>query len=272
MATGTIKPAKITTSKNGKTVTRALPFFSDSIVLAAQEALGVVNGDERLEAADATAGPVGVVLGHRGNEQTLGCAKRDQRNGVRVNQDCSFRRQAEEEITYNPANPRNLIAGQNDSRVGYNQCGIDWSTDGGKTGATCSRPSGSTRTHPDFDGPSAANPNNNTIQGDPGTFHTYDAASDPAVAVDSQGSAYFSCVVFDVFTNANGLFVTAVAGRGAGRVLLQHSRARSRAPRPSGSSSSRTTPTVPTRSATRTSSPPIACRGPQAIRPATTST
>ncbi len=125
-----------------------------------------------------------------------------------MNQDCSFRRQAEEEITYNPAHPRNLIAGQNDSRVGYNQCGIDWSTDAGKSWGDLLPPFRQHENAPDFDGPSAANPNNNTIQGDPGTYHTYDAGSDPAVAVDSQGRAYFSCVVFDVFTNANGLYVT----------------------------------------------------------------
>jgi hypothetical protein len=61
---------------------------------------------------------------------------------------------------------------------------------------------------PEFDGPSPSNPNDNSIQNDPGTLHTYDAASDPANAVDSQGRAYFSCVMFDVFSNANGLFLT----------------------------------------------------------------
>src|SRR5438034_415695 len=30
-----------------------------------------------------------------------------------------------------PGRPTNLVAGQNDSRVGFNQCGIDWSTDNG---------------------------------------------------------------------------------------------------------------------------------------------
>jgi hypothetical protein len=33
---------------------------------------------------------------------------------VRVNQDCSLRRQAEEVIAINPTNPDNLIGGQND--------------------------------------------------------------------------------------------------------------------------------------------------------------
>src|SRR5436190_10682165 len=51
---------------------------------------------------------------------------------IRVNQDCSFRRQAEEAIQINPTNERNIIAGQNDSRIGFNHCGYDWSFDGGK--------------------------------------------------------------------------------------------------------------------------------------------
>ena len=62
--------------------------------------------------------------------------------------------------------------------------------------------------HPELMGPSASNPNNNTILGGDGTGHTYDAGSDPASAVDSQGRAYFSCVTFDVASNASGLYVT----------------------------------------------------------------
>ena len=52
---------------------------------------------------------------------------------IRVNQDLSLRRQAEEVVVVNPTNPKNLIAGQNDSRIGYNHCGYDFSFDGGKT-------------------------------------------------------------------------------------------------------------------------------------------
>jgi hypothetical protein len=206
-ATGTLQPATLTTTKSGKTVTRVLPFISDSAVVAAQEALRVGAADERLENADASPDLATSFSDISGKKETLGCAKRDSKN-TRVNQDCSFRRQAEEEITYNPANPKNLVAGQNDSRVGYNQCGIDWSTDAGKSWGDLLPPFRQHENAPDFDGPSAANPNNNTILGDLGTYHTYDAGSDPALAVDSQGRAYFSCVVFDVFSNASGLYVT----------------------------------------------------------------
>jgi hypothetical protein len=54
---------------------------------------------------------------------------------------------------------------------------------------------------PEFDGP-------NTIAGDPGTLKTYDFASDPAPAIDSQGRAYFSCVILDLDLIATGLYVT----------------------------------------------------------------
>src|SRR2546425_8122662 len=69
---------------------------------------------------------------------TQGCSNRFEGGGegganVRVNQDCSRRRQAEEVIVVNPLDDDNLIAGQNDSRLGFNHCGYDWSFDGGKT-------------------------------------------------------------------------------------------------------------------------------------------
>src|SRR5262249_14306643 len=54
-------------------------------------------------------------------------------DNVRVNQDCSLRRQAEETIVVNPTNPSNVIAGQNDSRVGFNHCGYDWSFNRGRS-------------------------------------------------------------------------------------------------------------------------------------------
>jgi hypothetical protein len=58
---------------------------------------------------------------------TIGCSTRTSSGDVRVNQDCTYRPQAEEKIVYNPANPSHLIAGQNDARVGFNQCSIAWS-------------------------------------------------------------------------------------------------------------------------------------------------
>jgi hypothetical protein len=93
------------------------------------------------------------------------------RKNVKVNQDCSLRRQAEEFVAVNPLDSKNIIAGQNDSRMGYNQCGYDFSFDGGRTWG-------------DFNPP----------------FHQViladgrigDFCSDPTGAFDSAGNAYIS--------------------------------------------------------------------------------
>src|SRR5256712_3249571 len=113
---------------------------------------------------------------------------------VRVNQDCSRRRQAEEVIAINPTNPNNLIVGQNDSRIGFNHCGYDFSFDGGKTWGD--------QLPPFFqfilkDG------------------HTADACSDPTATFDSKGNAYVGGIVFDVVEAANA-FVVAKSNAGIG--------------------------------------------------------
>ena len=186
-------------------VTKTFPTISDSTVVAAR---AVINAqDDREEASDAQAGTQ-LGLPDLGQSQgTIGCGRRESAGNSRVNQDCTFRRQAEEDITVNPLDPQNLIAGQNDSRVGFNQCGIDFSTDGGGHWGDMLPPF-----RQRFNDPTGllTTPANtvNSIRSEPGTLHTYDAASDPAVAVDSAGRAFFSCVVFDVNSNASGLFVT----------------------------------------------------------------
>src|SRR5215471_16524713 len=134
--------------------------------------------------------------------QTNGCANRSSAGNVRVNQDCTFRRQAEELIKANPIDSRNLIAGQNDSRVGFNKCGFDYSFDGGQHWGDGLPPF-----YQHLNSPVAGH----TIAGGPGTNHTYDAASDPALAFDSQGRAFFSCVLFDINSNASAVFVSASA-------------------------------------------------------------
>ena len=212
------------TLQNGSTVTRALPSVSNGTIIAAQQALcdsssiANTNCDERVFAADAGSGDPSADNGPPGlGSHTLGCGARQngfgnngEGNGgnVRVNQDCTYRRQAEEEIVYNPADPSNLVAGQNDSRVGFNQCGTDFSTTNGRSWGDELPPFRSRLNDPLDMGPRPSNPNNNTIGGGPGTFHSYDAGSDPALAVDSSGRAYFSCVTFDIASNATGLYVT----------------------------------------------------------------
>jgi hypothetical protein len=217
-AEGRLVAPKLVVKSGSTTTSRTMPFLSGATVQSALVALGISAADDRLEGADAGENVADAGFPNVGQaEGTLGCSRRDRgghqlgnaggRN-VRVNQDCTFRRQAEEEITYNPADPRKLVSGQNDSRVGYNQCGIDWSLNNGRQWGDLLPPFRQRTNRPEEMGPNADNPNNNTIVGSDGTGHTYDAGSDPAVAVDSHGRAFFSCVVFDIASNASGLYVT----------------------------------------------------------------
>ncbi len=207
-ATGKLKPAELPVTFNLRTggpLTKRLPFISHGTMVAAQEALSAA--ELRAEEADGQDPSSIVDIGQVNN--TLGCSDRleSQDNNTRVNQDCTFRRQAEEKIVFNPANPRNLLAGANDSRVGFNQCSIAWSTDGGQTWGDLLPPFRQKINNPAGETPTASDPNSHTILGGPGTLHTYDAGSDPAPAFDSQGRGFYTCVGFDVFTNASMLYV-----------------------------------------------------------------
>jgi len=201
-ARGHIERGQIETAAGTKT----MPAISSGTLAAATPIKSLVVGvDGNDIRADNTADPGGNKAGT--TIDTVGCSTRNSAHrNVRVNQDCSFRRQAEESITVNPANHSNLVAGQNDSRIGFNHCGIDFSFDGGQHWGDQLPPFWQ-----HLNAPTAGH----TIVGGPGTFHTYDAASDPAVAVDSQGRAFFSCVVFDVNSDASGIIVAAsVPGAG----------------------------------------------------------
>ncbi|HLE51792.1 MAG TPA: hypothetical protein VI755_06995 [Anaerolineales bacterium] len=113
---------------------------------------------------------------------------------IKVNQDCSLRRQAEEVIAVNPTNPLNLIAGQNDSRIGFNHCGYAWSMDGGKTWGDMVPPFWQ------------------FLMAD---GHTADACSDPTATFDADGNAYVGGVLFDVASAASA-FVVAKSNAGLG--------------------------------------------------------
>jgi hypothetical protein len=111
---------------------------------------------------------------------TQGCSnvfRNGERTNIRINQDCSLRRQAEEVIVVNPTNPENLIAGQNDSRIGFNHCGYDFSFDGGRTWGDMVPPF-----------------YNFTL----GDGHVADACSDPTATFDSRGNAYVAGLLFEV--------------------------------------------------------------------------
>jgi hypothetical protein len=169
----------LTRSQHGKIGNRALPHFSGALEVAFDE--------ERQEAADAQSS-VGSDTPPDTTVSAIGCANRGSATNPRANQDCTLRRQAEEQIAVNPTDPTNVIVGQNDSRIGYNHCGFDYSLDGG--------------THFGDGIPPFFQHTN------PGTGHTYDAASDPAVTFTGTGRAWYSCVVFDINTNASAVFTS----------------------------------------------------------------
>lgn len=108
-------------------------------------------------------------------------------DNVRVNQDCTFRFQGEEAIAVNPHNPRNLIVGYNDGRIGFNHGGYAWTFDAGKTWGDLVPPFFSFLL---LDG------------------HVADAFSDPTVTFDSNSNAYIGGVFFDINSAANALLVS----------------------------------------------------------------
>jgi hypothetical protein len=209
VVTGKITRAKITVrpAPNAAPITKMMPFFSTGPLKAAELALhfGLDNADVAL--ADAGGANAAAASGAQ-SPNTVGCRNRTSNGNVRVNQDCTYRRQAEEKIVYNPANPTNLIAGQNDSRVGFNQCGIDWSTDNGMHWGDLLPPFRQRINDPQSQAPTANDLNSHTIIGGPGTGHTYDADSDPAPAFDAHGRGFFTCIAFDINTNASLIYAT----------------------------------------------------------------
>jgi hypothetical protein len=162
------------TLENGKPI--AHPSSGTEVSFDDERALGadVQSGASSDAPPDATA-------------TALGCANRGSATNPRLNQDCTLRRQAEEQITVNPIDDTNIIAGQNDSRIGYNKCGFDYSLDSGQTWGDGLPP---------------------FYQHLSPIGHSYDAGSDPAVTVDGTGRAWFSCVLFDVASNASAVAAT----------------------------------------------------------------
>ena len=159
---------------------------SSGVVYTLLEATGQV--DRRVAAAVRRGAAAAVTLPPSA-PGTQGCQNvfvDGDRENVRVNQDCSLRRQAEEVIAVNPTNPSNLIAGQNDSRVGFNHCGYDWSFDGGRTWGD--------QIPPFYQFLLADN-------------RSPDACSDPTATFDSGGNAYVGGIVFNVFDTTNGIVV-----------------------------------------------------------------
>jgi len=195
---GKLQPQSIAVKVNGKTVNRRLPWLSAGLLQSAADANRIDQAGGLGNVPDPLSD--GQLIFGTSPKSALGCGGRNTDGNVRVNEDCSFRRQAEEGIASSPADSTNLLAGMNDSRVGFNQCGIGWSTDSGATWGDLLPPFRQHLNDPAVDGP-------NTIIGGAGTLHTYDADSDPGVAFDSTGRGFFDCVAFDLFDNASMVWV-----------------------------------------------------------------
>jgi len=151
-------------------------------------ASGAIAKRTPLGLAPGAAAPAGSFFGE-GGPPTRGCSnifRNGERENIRVNQDCSLRRQAEEVIAVNPVNPQNLLAGQNDSRIGFNHCGYDFSNDGGNTWGDLLPP---------------------LWQFVLGDGHLGDFCSDPTVTFDAVGNAYIGGLLIDLNFPPNALIV-----------------------------------------------------------------
>jgi hypothetical protein len=159
---------------------------SSGVMYALLEGTGILNQRAAKWARTGQGRPSGQGVS---DNKTEGCQNvfhgHGQKN-TRVNQDCSFRRQAEEMIQLNPLDESNIIAGQNDSRIGFNHCGYDWSFDGGKNWGDQLPPFWQFIL---LDG------------------HTADACSDPTGAWDSRANAYSGGILFDINSGANAVVV-----------------------------------------------------------------
>ncbi|CAN5127959.1 sialidase family protein [soil metagenome] len=122
-------------------------------------------------------------------------------DNIRANQDCSLRRQAEEWVRVNPTDPSNVIVSQNDSRMGFNQTGLDWSIDGAQHFGDYAIPTQFARCG--------------------GTAPTVDAFSDPSHEFASDGTLYYDAIGFDLFDNLNGIWAWASNPEHKGSFLHQ---------------------------------------------------
>ena len=110
---------------------------------------------------------------------------------IKVNQDYSCFPQNETSVAVNPLQPKNVVAGQNDYRLGWGTSGFDASTDNGNHW---------------YDGiipfptlPSDAGPTGDLAD-------TLDGGGDPAVVFDRAGVVYWVDINFNRTDDTNGIF------------------------------------------------------------------
>jgi hypothetical protein len=206
-ATGQMRAAHINTGHG----IRTLPTLSGGVVDTASA--GTPSSAAAAQ-GHGSGGGVGVSTGG------LGCGQRNTSGSafgnVRVNQDCTFRVQAVEGIAFNPTSPSNLIAGMNDERQGYNLMAFGYSFDNGHTWGDGPPPFYQKINDPSQELPTGGDPNQHTISGDPGNGFTYDGGSDPMLAFDLSGRAFFGGVIFDRFAGNGSAVVVSESPPGAG--------------------------------------------------------
>ncbi len=205
-------------------VNRRAPFFSAGLLNAVGQpnatagrsaavggGAGRDAGPDQSGSGDGARNLVGASTG------TVGCTGRNAGGiNVRVNTDCSYRLQSEELIKWNPLNPNNLVAGMNDMLQGYNYSSFAFSFDGGRTWGNYPPPFYHKLNNPAAEEPTADDPNRHTIAGGPGNFFTYDGGSDPALAFDLQGRAFYSAIIFDRAADFGSAVVVSQSPPGAG--------------------------------------------------------
>jgi hypothetical protein len=165
--------------------------FDKALSAGVMAALHATYDEEGPAAFGASRSGGGVPVPPSRSEDTNGCPNvfKGNPDNIRVNQDCSLRRQAEEWVGVNPRDFSNVLAGQNDSMVGFNHCGYDWSLNGGSDwGSVGTQP-------PPF--------YQELFQ----TGDTADACSDPAGTFDHLGNAYVTGVFFDVADVESSIWV-----------------------------------------------------------------
>jgi hypothetical protein len=157
------------------------------------QALDAQFGEDQAAAAAFSTSSSSFAPPHRSRD-TNGCpnmfrGRGNRPDNIRVNQDCTLRRQAEEWVGVNPTDFDNVLAGQNDSVIGFNHCGYDWSLNRGDTwGSVGTAP-------PPF--------SQELFQ----TLDTADACSDPVGTFDHLGNAYITGVFFDVADSESAIWV-----------------------------------------------------------------
>ncbi|MBI4260011.1 MAG: exo-alpha-sialidase [Actinobacteria bacterium] len=156
------------------------PQLSGGTLATAEEALGI-------SAPSAAHAPAPAVHGPPFAGGTNGCPNTfaGPIPNVRANQMCDLRRQAEEWVAVNPTDLDNVVVSQNDSRMGFNQTGVDWSLDGGATFGDYAVPT-----------------QNFTCAGP-----THDAFSDPIHAFDMNGNLFYGAIGFNIFDGVNGIYM-----------------------------------------------------------------